>query len=111
MSDEIKTSITIRREDLDIFTVHDAVKAIGELVELNDEQKFRITAITKRLVHYEKLGVYSSLKQYFSWKTNKEWFENILKDKIETHEEYSKLPDEQIVTWSVGSHKYGKDKS
>ena len=32
-----------------------------------------------------------------------DWLTNILKAKAEQHREWSKKPDEEVITWSVGS--------
>lgn len=100
------SEITIRREDLNLMTVHDVVDAISKQVDLNDEQLFRITAIVKRYTHYEKHDMYHKFKDWIYNYPVDYLKKNVVDLKIKTHEEMIKMPGEQIVTWSVGTHRY-----
>jgi len=109
MTDELRTAtITIKREDLDLFTIHDLVDNLTEELNLTPEQQFRVTAKIKRFVHYEKLDVYSRLKLYLD--DLSDYWKNFLDLKIKTHSDLAHAPDEEVVTWSVGTHKYSQKK-
>src|ERR1700744_1459572 len=103
---QMKTETVIKREDLDLYTVHQALQAIKNLgVELTPEQEFRVTAIIKRHVHYEKADLYKKIKHWVDDYDSDFLKQNdVLTLKIQTHDQMKKLPDEEIVTWSIGSH-------
>ena len=68
--------------------------------------------MVKRHDHYEKSALYQRWKDMtglgdrpsFAFPIN--MLKEFLDLKLETHNKMSKLPDEEIVTWSVGSHIY-----
>lgn len=104
--------------------MHDLIKELTEYLGLTPEQQFRVTAKIKRHIHSEKASVFH---RYFLYSqgdgiydyTNPEepvlvgrkvakdaWLNEVLKEKFEQHQELSHLPDEELVTWSVGTHNY-----
>lgn len=106
---EFHAEITLSKDELGIYTIHDLVKNLTEELHLTPEQQFRVTAKIKRYVHSEKAGVYSRLKWYFDELSphNKEFLDT----KVKTHRDLEKAPDEEVVTWSVGTHKYSQKRS
>lgn len=105
MSDDTTKTFTIRREELSLYTVHDVVAAIDRLVGLTPEQLFRVTAIVKRYTHYEKHDMYSMFKLHMEH-FGDHYLTEVLPLKIATHKQMKSDPDEVIVTWDVGTHKF-----
>jgi len=106
------------------MTLHDLIDNLTESLNLTPEQQFRVTAQIKRLIHSEKASVFQRYAMYGQgvpiFKGEGEnakvvghqspddpWLHNLLKQKAEQHREMAeKFTDEQLVTWSVGSHKF-----
>jgi hypothetical protein len=104
-------------------TLHELVDELERELKLTPEQKFRVTAKIKRLIHYEKA---SSYHRYFLYSQGApifegegdnrklvgrepaadEWLSGILSDAYENHQHWANKSDEEIVTWDVGSHKF-----
>ena len=106
------------------MTLHGLVSNLTETLNLTPEQQFRVTALVKRLVHNEKAELCHRLAHYCEGfpvydRTDPknpvpmgrkppldQFIYDTLKSKYEGHKEWSKKPDEEIVTWDVGSHRY-----
>jgi hypothetical protein len=109
--------------------MHELIAKLTKDLNLTPEQQFRVTADIKRHVHEEKASLAHRLMLYaqgapiFADKGLSDdglpEFEligheepkdpqtyKILEWKYKTHEHWSKLADEKIVTWNVGSHVY-----
>lgn len=104
--------------------MHDLIAKLTTMLKLTPEQQFRVSAEIKRHIHSEKASVFSRYHQYslgapifdrtdpenpkvtgHEVSTN-QWLTDILKHKAEQHRRWAKLPDEEVITWSVGTHKY-----
>lgn len=96
--------ITIKREELNIRTIHDLISDLTESLNLTEEQQFQVTAKVKRLIHSEKSTVYGRMRVYFS--DLSEEFRDFVTSKHETHMNLAQAPDDKVVTWSVGTFKY-----
>ena len=104
--------------------MRDLIDKLTEYLNLTPEQQFRVSAMIKRNIHSEKASVFH---RYFSYsqgapifdRTDPEnpvligheepkhpWLTNILEAKYKQHSEWAKMPDEEVITWSVGSFKY-----
>lgn len=104
------------------FNLHELVDDLEKTLSLTPEQKFRVTAKIKRHVHDEKAGLlmrlfhytdYSRCKSVKKKRRRKKAMESSLrfmhetiKGKLDTHNDWATFPDEQVVTWSVGSFTY-----
>jgi hypothetical protein len=105
--------------------MHDLIAKLTTMLSLTPEQQFRVSAMIKRHIHAEKASVFSRYHQYSLGapifdRTDPEnpvhtgkhesggndWITNMLKMKAEQHEEWSQMPDNEVITWSVGSFKY-----
>lgn len=104
--------------------MHDLIAKLTEYLNLTPEQQFRVSAMIKRHVHSEKASVFWRYANYGQGapifdRTDPEnpkvigheepknkWLHNIMQEKAKQHSEWSKLPDEKVITWSVGSFKY-----
>lgn len=108
------------------MNIHDLIKDLTEELDLSPEQQFRVTAKIKRLIHHEKASVYMRYAHYAEGcpikvhtdpVTNEvvsidredpadPWLYEILNQSALNHEHWLSLPDEEIVTWDIGTHKY-----
>lgn len=106
------------------MTLHGLIHVLTEDLKLTPEQQFQVTAKIKRLIHAEKASLCYRLMHYAEGapiydRTDPEhpvrigqeppldgFIYDTLKGKYETHEEWSKRPDKEVVTWSIGSHKF-----
>lgn len=111
------------------MTLHGLIEELTEELKLTPEQQFRLTAKIKRLIHHEKANVFH---RYFLYSRGRpifdkpydpknpgqetkivgyepaadEWLNGLLEGKYKQHAELATLPDEEIVTWNVGSHRW-----
>lgn len=108
--------------------MRDLMHVLVAILDLTPEQEFRVSAIIKRHVHSEKASVFSRYAMYGQGapifdRTDPEnpkvigheepknkWLYDIMKAKAEQHAEMAQLPDEEVITWSVGSFKYEQKK-
>jgi len=115
------------------MTVHSASREIEKLDKASPDYLFRVQAIIKRLVHCEKQSVYQLYSWYakdisvghkMSWKSyfkrlwsamktrvyqensHNKWIRERLTEADQNHREWMMKPDEEIITWSVATHKY-----
>lgn len=104
--------------------MHELIAELTKMLNLTPEQMFRVSAMIKRYVHDEKASVFSRYAMYGQGapifdRTDPEnpkvigheepknkWLHDIMKAKAEQHAEWAQLPDEEVITWSVGSFKY-----
>lgn len=104
--------------------MHDLIKDLTEYLGLTPEQQFRVSAKIKRHIHSEKASVYHRQFLYSQGRgiydrTDPEnpvlvdrepakdpYMNKISEEKYKSHMEMAKLPDEEVITWSVGSFKY-----
>lgn len=112
----------------DFFTLHQLVDNLTEYLSLTPEQQFRVTAKIKRLIHCEKQDLYHRYSLYAQGRgiydnTDKEnpvligredpkdsFLHEILSNSYKNHKHWASLPDEEIVTWNVGTHKFNNGK-
>jgi len=111
------------------MTLHDLIADLTKELSLTPEQQFKVTAKVKRLIHNEKHGLCYRLFLYsqgypifdkphdpdnpdtertiVGYEEPKDPFiNNLLKEKSDSHSKLSELPDDQLVTWNVGTHIY-----
>ena len=116
------------------MTIHNLINKLTNDLNLTPEQQFKLTADIKRYTHYQKESVYYRYSMYaqnrldkfffLTWKRfinrckstwkyfktgstdHEQWIHEILSSAAKNHEHWANLPDEEIVTWDVGSHKY-----
>lgn len=106
--------------------MHDLIKDLTEYLNLTPEQQFRVSAKIKRHVHSQKCSVFHRYFMYSQGaaifdRTDPDnikvighepvphpWLSNILEMKYKQHKELAKLPDEEVITWDIGSFKYNK---
>lgn len=104
--------------------MHDLIKDLSEYLGLTPEQQFRVSAMIKREIHAEKASVYHRLSLSTQGypifdRTDPEnpvligreeprdpFIHRILEGKYESHRQMAQLPDEKVITWSIGSFKY-----
>lgn len=105
--------------------MHDLIAKLTKFLDLTPEEQFRVSAMIKRHIHDEKASVFSRYAMYGQGapifdrtdpknpvhtgkheEPKNKWLHDIMKAKAEQHREWSKLPDEEVITWSVGTHKY-----
>lgn len=105
--------------------MHDLIAKLTEYLALTPEQQFRVSAMIKREIHSEKASVFRRYHHYSLGpaifdRTDPEnpvhtgkyesggndWLTNILESKAEQHREWAQKPDEEVITWNVGSFKY-----
>lgn len=104
--------------------MHQLIADLTTYLNLTPEQQFRVSAMIKRNIHDEKASVFSRYAMYMQGppifdRTDPEnpkvighepakdtWIHGIMKDKAAQHREWAKKPDEEVITWSVGSFKY-----
>jgi hypothetical protein len=105
----VEKEVVIKKSDV-FNNIHDLIRDLDALLKLTDEQKFLVTAKIKRYVHGEKANVYHRVQ---GWATSfghekgkNEFLEKTLELKVKTHEDLVSAPDEEIVTWDVGTHKW-----
>lgn len=94
-------------------TLHDLVDNLTEYLDLTDEEKFRVTAKIKRYTHDDKANFAHRMWLYSDGPEKEEgdsFISDTLKMKFESHTALSLLPDEQLVTWDVGTHKFRQPK-
>lgn len=85
------------------------VNNISKEIDLTPEEKFKLTAHVKRFVHQEKAKIYEKWAHYTksngsNGRSSDPWMHKVLKEALVMHETLMELPDDQLVTWSVGSH-------
>lgn len=91
------------------MTLFDLMDKLETELKLTPEQKFRTAAEIKRYVHSEKSVLLYRLKIYFVGtdelpsQPEFEFVKNTLDVKIKTHTLYATLPDEEVVTFNMGS--------
>lgn len=106
--------------------MHDLISDLTAYLNLTPEQQFRVSAKIKRHIHQEKASVFH---RYFLYsqgapifdRTDPEnpilighedpkdkWLNTMLFEKYKQHEELSQLPDEEVITWNIGTHKYSQ---
>jgi hypothetical protein len=104
--------------------MRDLIENLTEYLNLTPEQQFRVSAMIKRNIHAEKASVF---QRYFMYgqgdaiydltdpmnpklvgrePAKDPWLNEIMEGKYKQHLELSELPDEKVITWSVGSFKY-----
>lgn len=92
----------------DFYTLHQLVDNLTEYLNLTSEQQFRVTAKIKRLIHHEKHDVYSRYSMYAEGyppgSPQDPWLHRILTQAADNHKHWASKTDEEIVTWSVGTH-------
>jgi hypothetical protein len=97
------------------------MKDLTQYLNLTPEQQFRVSAKIKRHIHEEKASVFH---RYFNYgrgpgiydRTDPEnpirvgeepplnpWLSSIMEAKYKQHQELAKLPDEEVITWNVGT--------
>ena len=104
--------------------MHDLIAKLTEYLSLTPEQQFRVSAMIKRHIHEEKASVFHRYSLYSQGpgiydRTDPEnpkligrepapdpWLNNILKEKAEQHSEWARKPDEEVITWNIGTHKF-----
>lgn len=108
--------------------MHELIAKLTEMLSLTPEQQFRVSAMIKRHVHSEKASVFHRYYMYAQGdriydrtdpdnpkltgygEPKDKWLHDIMKAKYEQHAEWAKMPDEEVITWSVGSFKYVQKK-
>lgn len=104
------------------MTLHETVEAIVGLDRNDPDFALKVTALVKRHVHDDKAGLMHRLMLYCDYGNRRgvksrrvrnkvtlsglRFMHETLKSKYETHSHYAKLADEEVVTWSIGRHKY-----
>jgi hypothetical protein len=105
--------IEIKKNDV-FNNIHDLIADLTTLLDLTDEQKFLVTAKIKRYVHGEKAEVYLRTLEwatdFHTVKGKNPFLEKTLEIKVKTHVELYEKPDDEIVTWDVGTHKFNSKK-
>lgn len=109
-------------KDIDYFpTFHALIENLTEYLNLTPEQKFRVAAKIKRHIHQEKSdfarrmhmfcrgpGIYEgegeNRKKIGEQPPADPFLSETLDCKAKTHEWWAKLPDEEIITYDMGSH-------
>lgn len=104
--------------------MHQLIADLTKLLNLTPEQQFRVSAMIKREIHSEKASVFHRYAMYGQGApifdrtdpnnpkvighepAQNEWLHKIMVAKAEQHDEWSKMPDEEVITWSIGTHKY-----
>jgi hypothetical protein len=100
------------------MTLHEVVATIMTLDRNDPDFELKITGIIKRHVHHEKeFLAFRTLLHNDCWPTSKRrrirkkwyghrlrWMVEELRTRYESHKQWGSLPDEQVVTWSVGRH-------
>lgn len=93
-------------EITEITNIHTTTQKIMELDPEAEDFKFRLQALIKRLIHVEKACVYQRALIY----KDTHLFDDWLEIQCGTHTRMCQLPDEEIITWDVGPHKYKQNK-
>jgi len=108
-------------EPVDYFpNLHALMENLTEYLGLTPEQKFRVAAKIKRHVHSEKHNLTYRLHEYcrgpgiYDEGGNRigeeppvdKFISYTLYAKTKTHAEWAKKPDEEILTFDMGSHVY-----
>ena len=92
------------------MTLHDLIEDLTKTLNLTPEQQFQVTAKVKRLIHHEKANVYSRLAFYGELPNNEirdKFVHDVCIEKAQQHQDMAdNFKDEELVTWSVGSHVY-----
>ena len=78
-----------------IHTIYDDMVKISPELANN---KLKVQALLKRLVHSEKLSTYQGMAIYFKEDLSEYW-RKWLDEKIETHTEFLQKSDNEIITW------------
>lgn len=95
---------TVKKEDVlpeRGQTIYDAVDLIMELDKNSPDFKKKMRGIVKRLVHFQKLGLLERFAMYVKAEGQKTKFlQDFIKDKIETHKEWSQKNDDEV--WTSG---------
>ena len=110
------------------MTIQELVDELTKDLNLTTEQQFRVTAKVKRMVHHEKAFLMMRLAHYAEGtpifdhtdpdnaivvgreEPKDAWLYDLLLEKEASHQHWACLPDEELVTWDVGSHKYKGNK-
>lgn len=107
-----------------MITIHDVVEDLTKELSLTPEQQFLVTAKIKRLVHSEKISVYSRIFHYStrprcsakgrrtrnkSILSGLRFMKEFAEQKMKTHIDMANAEAKQIVTWSVGTHVYKQE--
>lgn len=74
-----------------------AVKLILSLDRNANDFESKLKGIVKRLVHYQKKDLCSRIK-WWADMGDKKWLIERLDEKIKTHDEWSKLSDQEVWT-------------
>lgn len=104
------------------MTLHDLMADLEQSLSLTPEQKFRVAAKIKRYVHGEKYSLLMRMSHYAEYKWakrirkfrhRKKAMDNSLRfltetiiDKMNSHHDWASLPDEQVITFTMGSFTY-----
>lgn len=108
-------------ESADYFpTLHALMENLTEYLGLTPEQKFRVAAKIKRHVHAEKHNLTFRLHEYCrgpgiydeggnkigEFEPQDKFISDTLYSKMKTHAEWARKPDEEVLTFDMGSHVY-----
>lgn len=88
-------------------TLHELMADLTTYLNLDPEQQFRVTAKIKRHVHSEKRFAYFRMWMYS--RDGIRSLKGFLREKYQAHVALASLPDEDMVTWDVGSHRFNKN--
>jgi len=104
--------------------MHQLIADLTKMLNLTPEQQFRVSAMIKRNIHEEKANVFHRYSMYLQGPpifdhtdpenpkvighepSGEPHVQGIMEAKYKQHTEMAKLPDEEVITWSVGSFKY-----
>jgi hypothetical protein len=104
------------------MTVHETAEYIESIPANDPDRLLKIMGACKRLVHEEKAGLLIRMKHYCEFGKYRKakgrrarnkvtlsglrFMKEFIDSKFETHEKMCQLPDEEVITWSVGRHVY-----
>lgn len=107
--------------------LRELMEDLTQYLNLTPEQQFRVTAKIKRHVHGEKymfayrtllnndvMPVMKKSRIKKKWKNHRlrlGWMIEELQNRVKNHQMWSTLPDESVVTWSVGTFTYPPKKA
>lgn len=109
-------------KEIDDFpTLHALIENLTDYLNLTPEQKFRVAAKIKRHIHEQKSdfacrmhmycqgpGIYEgegeNRKKVGEEPPLDQFISYILDGKAKSHAEWASLPDEEIITYDMGSH-------
>ena len=92
-------NIQVNCDDKDNYTIRGVADQIVGMAPELIAQKKHIEALIKRLIHSEKNSVYYRIKEYTPKEPTNDFIHRILQDKIETHQKFAYLPDDEVITW------------